>query len=149
LKGNGKGEFTPVAPKQSGLVISEDAKSVAMVDLDKDGWLDVVAGINDGALRVFRNKGAGEGMMISVELQGAKGNRTGVGSKVIAHYADGSSLTREVYAGGGYLSQGPASIAYGVPSGNAIEKIEVKWADGKVSGSPVEAGSSKVTINHP
>ena len=53
LEGDGRGQFVPVWPDESGLVIPGDAKGLAVTDLNGDGKPDVVVAINDGELRAF------------------------------------------------------------------------------------------------
>jgi hypothetical protein len=54
LINDGKGEFSPMWPNDSGFVVPGDARSLAVVDLDLDGdGDDLVIGINDGAVMTF------------------------------------------------------------------------------------------------
>ncbi len=53
LKGDGLGGFHPVWPNESGLVVSGDARSIALTDLNGDSRPDVVVTVNDGELRAF------------------------------------------------------------------------------------------------
>ncbi len=47
LRGDGRGGFAPVSPRQSGLVIPGDAQTVRLIDLDGDGREDVFVTRND------------------------------------------------------------------------------------------------------
>jgi len=47
------GGFHPVWPNESGLVVSGDARSIALTDLNGDSRPDVVVTVNDGELRAF------------------------------------------------------------------------------------------------
>ena len=51
LKGDGDGTFTAVPPRESGLYVGGDAKSLTTVDLNGDGKLDFVVGVNDDRSR--------------------------------------------------------------------------------------------------
>ena len=55
--GQGDGTFETVRPDRAGIVLAEDAKAVAAVDMDGDGWQDLCVATNDGPLRVFRHLG--------------------------------------------------------------------------------------------
>ena len=52
LKGNGKGEFSPVAPATSGFIIDGDVKDLKLVTTGKKERI-VVAAVNDAPLKAF------------------------------------------------------------------------------------------------
>ena len=54
--GRGDGTFEALRPDLAGVVVPEDAKAVAAVDLDGDGWCDLCVATNNGPLRVFRHR---------------------------------------------------------------------------------------------
>ena len=68
--------------------------------------------------------------MFAVRLRGAPGNPTGVGSRVQVHLRDGPTQTAEVYAGGGYLAQGSATLRFGTGSSGGVARVDVHWPDG-------------------
>ncbi len=148
LKGDGTGSFTPVDPEVSGLVVPGDAKSLCTPDLDGNGWPDLVIGVNDGKVAVYRNAGNAEGKLLTVRLKGTSGNPTGVGAKVTLTMKDGSQRISEVRAGGGYLSQGPATALFGLGSTGEASKVSVAWADGK-SSTLENPGEGPVVIAQP
>ncbi|MGY8687220.1 MAG: FG-GAP-like repeat-containing protein, partial [Verrucomicrobiales bacterium] len=53
LKGDGRGHFDPVWPNESGLVVAEDAKGLAITDLNGDKKPDIVVSINNGPTQAF------------------------------------------------------------------------------------------------
>lgn len=57
LRGDGQGQFIPVTPAESGLLVPGDAKALVVLDLDNDGWLDFLVSRNNGSTLAFRNKG--------------------------------------------------------------------------------------------
>lgn len=61
LRGDGRGQFIPVPPAESGLLVPGDAKAVAVLDLDNDGRPDFLVSRNNSTTLAFRNKGAGQG----------------------------------------------------------------------------------------
>ena len=56
LKGDGLGEFEPMWPNESGLIVSGDAKDVAADDFDGNGSVDFVVSVNDGNPLLFLNQ---------------------------------------------------------------------------------------------
>lgn len=146
LEGDGMGNFSPVWPRRSGLLVPEDAKSVVAADLNMDGRPDLVIGVNDGPVLAFESRG--ETAPIAVHLSGPKGNPTGVGARVTMHFGDGLSRLAEVTAGNGYLSQAPAVLYFVPPKGSSAKRVSVRWPDGKTSTAPLVSGSRKVIVSY-
>ena len=129
LLGRGDGSFSPVAPHQSGLVVPGDAKGLATTDLNADGWPDFIVGVNNDQLAAFENRGSSKNRITSVALRGPPGNPTAIGSRVTLKLNDGTTQTAEVHAGGGYLSQSTARLAFGLGESARIVDVEVRWPD--------------------
>ena len=55
LVGNGRGNFEPVWPDHSGIVVPGDARKVQIVELDGDGRPDLVFAVQNGVWRAFLN----------------------------------------------------------------------------------------------
>jgi hypothetical protein len=53
LRGVGTGEFIPLSPSQSGIVIPGDATAVKTIDLNGDSHPDLVVATNAGPVQVF------------------------------------------------------------------------------------------------
>jgi hypothetical protein len=56
LLGNGRGDFEPLWPDTSGVVVPGDASSVIVADLDGNGSNDLLFGINDGEAVLYLNQ---------------------------------------------------------------------------------------------
>jgi hypothetical protein len=149
LRGDGRGHFTPVPPAESGFVVPGDAKALAILDLDADGWPDAVVTRNNGTSLAFRNGGVPGRASFSVRLRGPAGNPTGVGARVTVEAAGGPSQVAEVFAGSGYFSQSSPRCFFGYARGSPPARITVRWPDGAVSETPFEAGRPDLTIAHP
>ncbi len=154
LLGNGKGQFQPVWPQQSGLVVAGDAKGLATADLNLDGWADFVVSVNNATPALFQNQlGArnSEHRSLSVTLRGQGGNGKAIGARVTARTQSGSEQTAEVHAGGGYLSQSSSQLFFGHLTVDPIATLQVRWPDGTSSQHPINEseGRARVTLAQP
>ena len=113
------------------------SQGIAVADLDGDGDVDVVATRLDGTPMLYRNESGAP--RIEVEVQGNGANTKGIGARVtLRGRAGGRSLpmqSREITAGGYYLSGSPAALTFGTGADSALS-IEVRWRDGTVSSVP-------------
>jgi tetratricopeptide (TPR) repeat protein len=149
LRGRGDGSFQPVWPNESGLLVEGDGKGASRVDLNQDGWTDFAVSQNDGAVRIFLNRGDPQNRMVRVQLRGSHGNPTGVGTRIKLESTDGSEQLREVYAGGSYLSQSSAAVHFGLGRKNRAATVEIRWPDGRVERRPVTEEGPLLTVDAP
>ncbi|HEY1791607.1 MAG TPA: FG-GAP-like repeat-containing protein [Opitutaceae bacterium] len=133
LDGDGRGGLQPVPPDESGLLVTGDAKALAVLDLGHDGWPGFLVTRNDDTTLAFRNGGVAGRHSFRVVLRGRLGNPTAVGARISAVFGDGAPETQEVYAGSGYYSQSSAACYFGYPDGRAPTVIRVRWPGGGVS----------------
>lgn len=146
LMGEGTGDFVPVWPDKSGLVVPQDAKSLTSVDLNGDGWMDFVVGTNNGPMVAFENLGHEENRVVRVRLRGRHGNLRAAGARVTVQTKDGDTQTVEVASGGSYLSQSSATLAFGLGKSDEVESIKIRWPDGKTSKVSPNPEQNLVTI---
>ncbi|MEM7395790.1 MAG: CRTAC1 family protein, partial [Verrucomicrobiota bacterium] len=131
LRGDGRGSFTPVRPDESGFLVPGDAKALTTTDLNGDGWVDLVATRNNATPVAFRNRGGEGNRPIGIFLTGPKGNPHSIGAKVTVTLDSGRTMTAELYAGGGYLSQSSPRLFFGRKASEKMTGIEVRWPDGQ------------------
>jgi hypothetical protein len=141
LRGRGGMQFDAVPADRSGIVMPEDGKALLVTDLDGDGAPDFVCATNDGPVRTFVSTGV---PCLSVRLRGPAGNPTAIGAMIELVTADGGVQRRELAAGSGYLTQGPA-VAWFAPA-PAGSRLRVRWPDGAVSERAVEAAAGELVI---
>jgi len=140
LRGDGRGQFTAVPPGESGLVVPGDAKGVAVLDLNQDGWPDFVVTRNDDSVLVFRNAPQAGRHSFGVRLKGPAGNPTAIGASITVTLANGSAQTAEVGAGSGHYSQSSATCFFGYTEGNPPARIRIRWPSAAVTEQPLGAG---------
>ena len=133
LLGRGDGDLAPLEPRSSGLVVPGDAMSLAVTDLDGDRWPDFLVGVNDGPALSFQHRRRSDNEIAEVRLEGAAGNPSAAGARVTLQLANGHHQTAEIYAGEGYLTQSSPVLRFGIPAGQSVKQIEVRWPDGLVS----------------
>jgi hypothetical protein len=144
LRGNGRGDFEPVAGDPSGLLVSGEQRGAAVSDYDGDGRADLVVTQAGGETRLFRNDTGKPGLR--VRLQGAVGNRSGVGAVMRLKFGETLGPAREIHAGSGYWSQDSAvQVMAGSESPTGIW---VRWPGGRVTELALPANSAEVILDH-
>ena len=146
LKGNGDGTFSAMPPRQSGLYIDGDAKSLTTVDLNGDGQIDVVSGVNDDFLAAFEQSPCTE-KNLSIQLQGKNGNTLAAGARIIVKFDNGTTRSVELASGSGYLSQSTSLVNIAMPGDIKVDDIEVRWPDGTSKKSKAVDINKKIEIH--
>jgi hypothetical protein len=149
LRGDGRGHFATAPPAESGLVVPGDAKALASLDLDGDGWPDFLVTRNNSTTLAFRNHGVAGRHSLRVVLRGPPGNPTAIGARVTVEHADGATQSSEVCAGSGYYSQSTAACFFGWPDSNPPRAIHVRWPTGKITDHAVPAQSATLVLAAP
>ena len=147
LRGDGHGHFTAVPPGESALIVPGDAKALAVLDLDRDGWPDFLITRNNSPTLAFRNQGVAGRHSLRVELRGPAGNPTAIGARVTLDLSDGTVQTGEVFAGSGYYSQSAAACFFGWPEGNPPRKLQVRWPSGAVTDHDVPPKAASLVLS--
>jgi hypothetical protein len=146
LRGDGHGRFTPVPAAESGLLVPGDAKALAVLDLDQDGWPDFFVSRNNNATLAFHNRGVAGRRSLRVQLRGPAGNPTAVGARITVELADGASETSEVCAGSGCYSQSSAAGFFGYPDSNPPRTVRIRWPAGPTSDYVVPPGATNLIL---
>lgn len=116
---------------ESGLDSFMAMSAYTYLDMDNDGDLDIVTTTINGPLWIYKNNS--EKNSIIFKLDDQKGNRFGIGSKLIIHYGpeNKSHQIRELKAGGGYISFDAPYMHFGLGKHDKVNKIEIFWSTGK------------------
>jgi len=148
--GDGPG-FMDVS-KDWGLDTPSFSNGAAIVDLDNDGDLDyIVNNINDEAFIYRNNSNEAKGEkndFINIVLSGPEKNPSGIGSKLVVRFKDGTFMYQEHYLGRGYMSTIQDGIHLGLGKKKEITSLEILWPDGKYQKLYNPGKNSSLTINH-
>ena len=79
---------------------------------------------------LYRNDGGNRKKWIGFRLIGASSNRDAIGARVEID-AGGRTQIGEVRSGGSYLSHNDMRVHFGVGSAQRVERIRIRWPDGK------------------
>ena len=156
-------QFAEMSPL-SGLDHEGDSRSFAVLDYDRDGWLDIaLMNANAPKFQLFRNgigalADAEAGNFVAVRLVGgAKGakpsegwsNRDGVGARVELE-AGGLTLGRERALGRGLAAQNTATLLVGIGTSERADALRVRWPSGRTTDvGAVDAGTLVVVHEDP
>lgn len=127
------GRFVDVS-YATGLDFVQDARSVASVDWDGDGRVDLVLkNRNAPRIRLLRNQATTENAnWLQVNLRGNDQiNRDAIGSTVTLH-AGNQMFQQVLLAGDGFLCQSSKTMFFGLGENTVIDKLSVRWPNGRV-----------------
>jgi enediyne biosynthesis protein E4 len=136
----GPRKFEEVPADASGFAQYLVGRGAAYGDYDRDGDLDVVVTVNNGAARLYRNESAAANRVLRVQLAGSPSNRDGIGARVEVVIDDGRRLWQIVKTGSSYASQSELPLTFGLGPQGRVTAIRVTWPGGRVDAlGPVDA----------
>lgn len=121
--------FTDVS-REWGFDAEDISMGMALADLDNDGDPDLIFNRLDEEAAVYENRS--NKPRITVRLKGVPPNTGSIGAKV--ELKGGSvSQSKEITAGGNYLSGSQPQVVFAAEEENADHSITVTWPDGSKS----------------
>jgi hypothetical protein len=135
LLGQADGTFVEAAD-EAGILSFARARGAAVVDLNLDGLLDLVAVNRREPVKAWRNIGSGTGHApapmghwLALRLVQQGPNRDAIGAWIEVRTGD-RTVTREVTVGGGHAGGQLGWIHFGLGSATTAE-VRVQWPDGE------------------
>ena len=125
----GTGEYTFI--DKSKKWIPQDtlvAGATAYGDLDNDGDLDLVTNNLNSSISFYENLTNEKSNYLKVSLSYKKGNKLGIGTKVIS-YSQGKTQFRELYTVRGFQSSSQPIIHFGYGKITSIDSLKILWPD--------------------
>ncbi len=114
----------------------------AFVDLNNDGFLDIVVTSLGRRPAILLNSGIPGAHWLDLQLRGGrKSNRDGIGARIKVTTASGRVFHDWVSPSTGFLSSSTARVHFGLAGEAKVAEVEVRWPGGTVTrllGQPVD-----------
>ncbi len=139
-------DFSEVSPSFSGTAFV--GRSLAVGDLDGDGAPDLVAGGLGGPALLWRNRIAGRGHWVTLQLTEPRfGNREAIGAEAVVT-AGGKRRWAVLQPATSYLSSHEPVLHFGLGAATALDSVEVQWADGSKETFPGGPADRRLVLRH-
>ena len=123
------GQFSQVGDAW-GFNDTQIARSLGVIDIDGDGWMELIRGALDAPATIHRSRCGAEGWLEVHLRDEATLNRYGIGARVRVTVG-GESQIRWIQAGGTSIHTSLQPLAhFGVGGAASVDSVEVLWADG-------------------
>lgn len=139
-----------------------DGRSYSIIDYDQDGWQDIaLMTLNAPRFKLYRNEmgnlfpknkpfrfrliGGNRNAVASLELS----NHDAIGARVLVTFASGKIVMMHKQAGEGFASQNSETLSIGIPPGDSVESLKIRWPSGKTSVVDSPNESEILTIEEP
>lgn len=125
--------FIDVTEKMGpGFAIAGYQRGSAFVDLNNDGFMDLVVTSLGQKPRILMNNALVKNHWIMFDLRGHKSNRNGIGATIKVTTASGRMLYNHVTTSVGFMSSSDRRAHFGLGSETAIAHVEIRWPSGIV-----------------
>ncbi len=127
LHNDGNGKMLNLS-KRSGEVFQRkfSARGLAVGDLNNDGYLDVVVGVNGGPPVILYNNGESRNNWVGLDLVGTEANPAASGA-IISWSAKGVVRSRFKAVGGSFMSSHDNREVLGIAKASEVDWVEIRW----------------------
>jgi len=136
-----------------------DGRSFALVDFDGDGWQDIaMMSLNAPRFKLYRNEMKSlfpQNKSLRYRLVGGKSdseasqdlsNRDAIGARILVTFASGKKVMMQKQAGEGFASQNSEILMIGIPEGDSVESLDIRWPSGVETHHDKPDATSVLTI---
>jgi hypothetical protein len=102
----------------------------AFVDLNNDGFLDLVVTSLGEKPRILMNNALSGNHWLLLDLKGTKSNRSAIGAAIKVVMASGRVLYNHINPSVGFMSSSDRRAHFGLGSEARIDHIEIRWPSG-------------------
>jgi hypothetical protein len=115
-----------------GMADTEVSRGIVTLDINGDGWIDVVKRLLDGKTPMYLSNCGGEGWLV-VSARAPAPNTYAIGARVRVIAGD-KVLTRQIHAGGtGMYSAYEPQAHFGLGDLDRVDRVEIIWPGGDVT----------------
>lgn len=90
----------------------------------------VVVTVINGQAKLFHNISRNRNHWISLNLEGSKSNRMGIGARIRLTTPDGAVQYNHVSTSSGYASSSDPRVHFGLGAAQTVKEIEIAWPSG-------------------
>ncbi|MBC7715167.1 MAG: CRTAC1 family protein [Rhizobacter sp.] len=122
------GKFFDIS-KMSGFDDTEENKTLALIDYDNDGKMDVITAGGLAKLKIYHNTSEIKPFnhWIGFSLIDKNGNTIPHGARVKFKLSNGETVLREIYPANGYRGFSDARVNVGLGKSTIVGDVEVYW----------------------
>ncbi len=121
----------------------------AFVDLNNDGFMDLVVTSLGEKPRILMNNALNGNDWITFDLRGRKSNRGGIGARIKLTTATGRTLYDHATTSVGLMSSSDPRVHFGLGKEKMIRRVEIRWPSGIVQTLDNVAADQILKVNEP
>jgi enediyne biosynthesis protein E4 len=121
----------------------------AFVDLNNDGFLDLVVTSLGEEPRILMNSADNGNHWLSIDTIGRRSNRDGIGAELKLITASGRTLYNHVTTSIGFMSSADKRVHFGLGSEKEIRSLEIRWPSGIVQTLKKVKADRILTVTEP